>query len=105
MLRLRPLLVLLQSYKMAPLICRTDLKSTAQFNLAGPLLLPRDVGDHQHHDVELQTVTDVDRRHEMPHVRRVERAPEQPDSADGGARTRHDVPLYEGWVKIRSADP
>ncbi len=45
-----------------------------------PLLLPRDVGDHQDHRVEVQGVTDIDGGHQVADVWRVERPAEQADS-------------------------
>ena len=49
---------------------------------AARLLLPGDVGHHQHHDVELEGVADVDCGDEVPHVRRIERAAEQADTSE-----------------------
>jgi hypothetical protein len=79
-----------------------------------PLLLPRNVRNHEHHDIEIEFVGHVDRRDEMPDVRRIERAAEEadtscrpatdeiacfgvPDPGDMSLITpeiRHDPPLY-----------
>ena len=45
-----------------------------------PTLLPGHVGDHQDDEVELEGVAHVDGGDQMADVRRVERAPEQPDT-------------------------
>ena len=49
------------------------------------LLLPGDVGHHQHDDVQVEGVADVHGGDQVAHVRRVERPPEQADR--GGVLT------------------
>jgi hypothetical protein len=60
-----------------------------------PDLLPRHVGDHQHHTIESQGVSDVDRGDQMTDVWRVERAAEHPDVLGLVGRDGHDLTVYE----------
>ena len=60
------------------------------------LLLPRHVGDHQDHDVEIEGMAHVHRSHEVSHVRGIERPPEQPNPVSGrfGIPQRHGAGFY-----------
>ena len=83
------------------------------------LLLPRDVGNHQDHRVQVQGVPDVDGRDQVADVGRVERAAEQADSSDrrdaaAGSRTcwrtwgRHGASVGPGHLTTaerRTGDP
>ncbi len=56
---------------------------------SGARLLPGVVGDHQEDDIKCQRVADIDRRHQMPEMGRVERPPKKTNSQ------RHKTGFYE----------
>ena len=58
-------------------------------------LLPRHVGDHEQHAVEVQAVADVDRRDEMAYVRGIKRAAEHSETF-GHSRESRRPPVTPG---------
>ena len=65
-----------RAHQCEPLRCRCDRPR--------PHLLPGHARDHQHHKVEVQGMTHVHRSDEMPDVRWIEGAAEEPDSQGAG---------------------